>query len=103
MLGIYDCDIKITHLPHALLPEGEVISAVKSGKKTVTLYVSEGYRENVVTVPNFIGMARDAAKALALENGLSCLSFANAGETITMQSIPAGSTVDGASQTLILK
>lgn len=102
LLGVYDCDIAVVSLPHALLPEGEVIALIQTGKKALELYVSTGYRENVVTVPNFIGMARDAAKALALENGLSCLSFANAGETITMQSIPAGSTVDGASQTLIL-
>lgn len=103
LLGIYDCEIKAVSLPHALLPEGEVIALIKTGKKELLLYVSEGYRENTVSVPNFVGMDRDAAEALALETGLSCLLFSDTGQKITSQSIPAGSVVDGASQTLILK
>lgn len=101
-LGIYDCDVKIIPLPHALLPKNEVIELVKADKKTLVLYVSEGYRENTVTVPNLVGMDRDAAKALALENGLSCILFSGTGDKVVSQSLSAGSAVDGASQTLIL-
>ena len=101
-LGIYDCVAQIVSLPHALLPEGEVIEAIKTAKKTVTLYVSEGYRKNTVTVPNLVGMDRDAAKALALEKGLSCILFSGTGDKIVSQSLSVGSAVDGASQTLIL-
>lgn len=101
-LGIYDCEVEVVYLPHALLPEGEVIAALRSGKKTVLLYVSEGYRENTVTVPSFVGMDRDAAEALALETGLVSTLFAGAGDKVTAQSLPAGALVDGASQALIL-
>lgn len=101
-LGIYDCDVTVLYRPHALLPEGEAITAVKAGKKAVLLYISEGYRENSVIVPSFVGMERDAAEMLALEKGLVCTFLSGAGDTITSQSLPAGSTVDGASQTLIL-
>ena len=101
-LGIYDCDVEVVYRPHALLPKGEVIAAVKTGKKDVLLYVSEGYRENTVPVPSFVGMDRDAAEALALETGLVCAFLSGEGDKITAQSLPAGALVDGASQTLIL-
>ena len=101
-LGIYDCTPQVIYLPHALLPKGEVIAAIRTDKKAILLYVSEGYRENTVTVPSFVGMERAAAQALALESGIVCAAFSGTGDTITAQSLPAGSMVDGAAQTLIL-
>ncbi len=98
----FNCEFETVYLPHFLLPKGEVLGAVFTGEDAVRLYVSDGYRENPVTMPNFVELTREEASAKALENGIVGILFSVDGDKVTEQSIPAGVTINGANASPIL-
>ncbi len=101
-LSGYICEIKTTYLPHALLPKDHVIAAFRTGKQSVTLYLSEGYRENSVFMPDFTGLSPEEAKKYALENGITGLLFSGDGDKVIKQSLPVGGSLNGANTYPIL-
>ncbi len=101
-LSAFVCQTETVFLPHALLPEGEVILALRTGEESVLLYVSEGYRESMTEIPSFIGLSLEEAQKTALECGLTGVLFEGGGSRVTLQSLPAGTSVDAATAPLVL-
>ncbi len=101
-LRAYTAEVEVKEIPHVFLPEGGVIAAVRNHDKQVTLYVAAPYRENLLTVPSFVGMTAAEARAAAAAASFALVTVEGNGPHIVSQSLTFGTVADGAKAELIL-
>ncbi len=107
LLGRYNCTVNEIHVPHAFFEKGRVFASRprqnEEASEVATLYVSDGYYEKVVAVPDFSGLNVKEALDLAYKEGFTLVTVEGDGDIITSQSVENGKSVNAPDTEIILK
>lgn len=103
----YNCTVNEVYVPHAFFEKGRVFATLpmqgEESSNTVTLYVSDGYYEKTVAVPDLTGLSVKEALSLLYNSGFSLITLEGDGDVIASQSIISGTSVNAPDTELILK